>query len=294
MTTINNKMDIQSPTTLSNLLLKARSYLASFHDTPAIDSELLLAYVLKQSRTYLYTHADSMISHNHLQHFIALLEKRREGQPIAYLIGKRDFWTLSLAVSQDTLIPRPETELLVERALVHLKDKSHARVLDLGTGSGAIALSIAKARPDCHITAVDISEKALHIAKQNAANHHLSNVHFYQSDWFSNLPRDKIFDLIISNPPYLAENDPHLTQGDLRFEPHCALVSGETGLEAIIHLIQASKFYLTEKGWLCFEHGYMQKQKIHVILEQFDYSTMQTFTDHQGHDRVTEACIHNK
>lgn len=278
-------------TTLYDVLLDAKHRLMASSETAAMDAEILLAFVLKKSRTYLYTHADKAISKPDLQTFTQFIETRLQGQPIAYLIRKRDFWSLSLTVSEDTLIPRPETELLVERALHHLKNIPEARVLDLGTGSGAIALAIAKERPDCNIWAVDINPNTLEIAKYNAAQHHLSNLQFYQSDWFSDLPHESLFHLIVSNPPYLAENDPHLTQGDLRFEPSDALISGPTGLEAFKQLIHTACSHLIHNGWLCLEHGAMQKSKIGSMLNKCTYCEINTFTDYQGHDRVTEGCF---
>lgn len=276
---------------LSYTLLQARKQLAPFSDSAQIDCECLLTHVLAKPRTYLYTHGDQVLSASELVKFTALLQRRIQGEPVAYLIGKRDFWSLSLSVSPATLIPRPETELLVERALCHLKNIPNAKVLELGTGSGAIALSIAQARPDCSVTAVDISDAALKIAQHNAVKNESTHVNFFQSDWFSKIPQGELFHLIVSNPPYLEADSPYLEQGDVRFEPRLALVSGITGLEAATHLIHTAIHYLYPNGFLCLEHGYTQKKQLWTILKQSGYTAVNTFIDQQGHDRVTEACL---
>lgn len=276
-------------TSIHEILRKSPGELKQASDTPRVDVEVLLAFVLKKTRTFLFSHPEYLLSPAEQNHFQDLLTERKKGMPIAYLIQQQAFWSLPFKVSPHTLIPRPETELLVERALYHIQDIPHAQVLDLGTGCGEIACAILHERPDCFVTAVDISEEALAIARFNAKALHLDHLYFCQSHWFDALPHGKPFHLIVSNPPYLAEHDPHLKQGDLRFEPQSALCSGEHGLDALTHLIQTARSYLLPHGWLCLEHGYQQKKALRALLEKHHYQMITTHQDYQGHDRVTEA-----
>lgn len=252
-----------------------------------IDSEVLLAFSIKKTRTYLYTHPEQVISNAELMQFNELITKRCQGTPIAYLVGSREFWSLPLKVSEATLIPRPETELIVELTLKLLHSVENAQILDLGTGSGAIALALAKEKPNWVITASDKCAKALQVAQENAINLHLSPIQFILSDWFTHIPSEKKFHAILSNPPYIASNDPHLYQGDLRYEPLTALSSGEDGLTALQQVIKQSLARLEKNGLLLVEHGYLQKNAVNTLLRDCGYDEVHCWQDWQGNDRVS-------
>lgn len=256
-------------------------------DSARLDAELLLAHVLAKSRTYLFTWPEVELSAPHFTEFQRLIEQRQQGRPIAYLIGYREFWGLTLNVNDATLIPRPETELLVELALEHLAPDKPARILDLGTGSGAIALALAKERPQTHVLAVDFSSAALAVAQENTQNLGISNVQFQTSSWFNALPKSAQFKLIVSNPPYIAEQDPHLSQGDVRFEPATALSSGADGLDALREIIQQAPYYLIPQGWLLVEHGYDQGAAVIDLLRAHQFKNIACLQDLAGHDRVS-------
>lgn len=268
-------------------LKQATQQLTHVSDTARVDAEILLAHALMKSRTYLYAHPDVTLTKTQQQIFDQFIARRTVGEPIAYITGTREFWSLPLSVSNDTLIPRPETELLVELTLTMIPNQPHTRILDLGTGSGAIALALAKERNDWQITACDYSKNALTIAKKNAQQLGLSNVEFYQSDWFSTIPSFLTFQAIVSNPPYIAENDPHLIEGDVRFEPASALVSGHTGLIALEHIIKHSLVRLEPNGLLFIEHGFEQKLAIRSMLNNYGYKEATCWKDIQGNDRVS-------
>lgn len=277
-------------TTIREDILEATRALQAYSESPRIDAEILLAFAIQKPRLFLFSHPEYRPTDDESRQFQVLIQQRQIGWPIAYLVGRRDFWSFSLTVSPHTLIPRPETELLVERALSHLQAISHPRVLELGTGSGAIALAIATERSDAQITAVDISVDAIHVAEQNARALHIESVEFYPSDWFTQVQPQR-FHLIISNPPYLAPDDPHLQEGDLRFEPPQALISESSGLDAIRHLIQEASRYLEPQGFLCLEHGHTQKAAIQSMFKASGYCCITTHADIQGHSRVTEARV---
>ena len=255
--------------------------------TTRLEAEILLAHTLMNTRAYLYTHAETRLTKTQWQTFQQLINQRAAGLPIAYLTGRREFWSLPFKVSADTLIPRPETELLVELTLAMLTAKPHARLLDLGTGSGAIALACASERPDWQITACDCSESALQIAQENAAEFGITNVNFCHSDWFTEIATQQSFDAIVSNPPYIAANDPHLNVGDLRFEPPLALVGGDDGLAAIQHIIHHGLARLEPGGLLLIEHGFDQKTSVRSMLNRYGYIDVQCWQDWQGNDRVS-------
>ena len=258
-------------------------------DTPVLDCELLLCHVLDVDRTWLKTWPDREISSDHQQQFQQLLQRRIEGEPIAYLVGSQGFWTLNLKVSPDTLIPRPETELLVETAL-ELALPRRARVLDLGTGTGAIALALASERPQWQVSGADLMPGAVELAKHNCQNHKLDNVTLLQSNWYSDIPAQP-FDLIVSNPPYIEEGDRHLSEGDVRFEPASALVSGESGLQDLETLIGQSPDYLAASGWLLVEHGYQQGAAVRELFEQAGFAAVETRLDLNGLERITLGCL---
>lgn len=273
-------------TNVNQALTHGNTSLAQTSPSPRIDAEILLAFVLKTTRTALYTHPEWQVMPKQWQEYQMLIQQRHAGHPIAYLTGSKEFWSLPLQVSSDTLIPRPETELLVELTLTLLATAKQAKILELGTGSGAIALALARERPTWEIQAVDISEPALAIARKNAAALNLLQVQFSQSNWFAGI-KPQFFDAIISNPPYIAENDPHLEEGDIRFEPRQALSSGQEGLNAISEILHSGINYLHSGGFLLIEHGCSQKNAVANCFKQTGYSDITHWSDWQGLDRVS-------
>lgn len=273
--------------TIHETLKDATFLLQKCSDEAYRDAEVLLAYVLKKNRAFLYAYPEKKLSKTEADYFQDLVVLRIEGMPVAYLTGTREFWSLPLKVTQDTLIPRPETELIVELTLALLSEKKEACILDLGTGSGAIALALAYERPHWQIFAVDSSLQALAVAKDNQTSLALHNVECIHSDWFEALEASQKFDAILSNPPYLDENDPHLQQGDLRFEPRQALVAGNSGLESLQIILAKSLARLVPEGLLLLEHGYLQKDAISSMLYDYGYATIAAWQDYQGRDRVS-------
>jgi release factor glutamine methyltransferase len=274
------------PPTLSGLLRQAASALPG--EDARADAELLLAAAMHRPRSWLYAHADEAPAPEALRRFQDLLDRRQRGEPVAYILGRREFWSLDLEVGSDTLVPRPETELLVELALERLPIAAPARVIDLGTGSGAIALAVASERPQARVTAVDASAPALAFAQRNGARLGLERVRFLRSDWFSAV-RDESFELVLSNPPYLADDDPHLREGDLRFEPAMALSCGRDGLEALRRICADAPARLAAGGWLLFEHGLSQGEAARTLLAEAGLESVQTWRDLEGRERVSGA-----
>ena len=250
------------------------------------EAELLLLHVLGRERGWLFAHATDLLDPATAEAFAALLQRRIAGEPVAYLLGRRGFWTLDLAVSPATLIPRPETERLVELALERLPEGVPLRIADLGTGSGAIALALASERPLAQIVATDMSGDAIAVAAGNARQHGLANVAFRQGSWHAPLAGER-FDLIASNPPYIASDDPHLAQGDLRFEPATALASGHDGLDDIRLIIAGAPAHLQPGGWLLMEHGWDQGEAIRALLEGAGFVEVETALDLEQRDRVS-------
>ncbi len=239
-------------------------------------------------RAWLFVHADDRMPAGAASRFESLVARREHGEPVAYLLGRRGFWTLDLETTPAVLIPRPETELLVEQALMRIPADRSAHVADLGTGSGAIALAIARERPQASVVATDASEAALAVASANAVKHGIGNVEFRHGDWLMPLAGER-FDLIVSNPPYIAAGDPHLLQGDLRFEPQNALASGDDGLDAIRIIVRDAPAHLLPGGWLLLEHGWEQGGAVRDLLRNAGFVDVATERDLEGRDRVTRG-----
>lgn len=254
-------------------------------DSAKRDAEILLQYITGQSRTFIFAFAETELKATELTELELLLQRRELGEPIAYLIGEREFWSLPLFVSPATLIPRPDTECLVEQALFRLP-KKNCQVLDLGTGTGAIALAMATERPESAIIGVDFNPDAVSLAKRNQVRLTIKNVQFLQSDWFNSLSSQH-FDMIVSNPPYIDESDYHLQQGDVRFEPLTALVADNQGLSDLAHIVSESTAYLKHQGWLLVEHGWQQGAAVRELFKQYGYSNIETCLDYGGRDRIS-------
>ncbi len=274
---------------IAALLSEGAQRLAENSEQPALEAEILLSHVTGKSRTHFRAFAESEVPEVETLQFRSLINQRRSGHPIAYLTGVREFWSLAFEVNPDVLIPRPETELLVEVALEWVRSLETPDILDLGTGSGAIPISIASERHDAHLTAIDVSVAALTIAQKNAARLGTPNVQFLQGDWLKALPAEARFDLIVSNPPYIPDHDAHLTRGDLRFEPRSALAAGQDGLDDIRTIAQEARAFIKLGGGLALEHGFDQAPAIQEILVALGYHTIQMRQDLQRHPRVTMA-----
>ena len=261
---------------------------AELPDSPTarLDAELLLAAALGKPRSFLHTWPERIVSTEAAQAFDGFLKRRRTGEPVAYILGQQGFWNIDLEVATHTLIPRPETEMLVETALELLPSAIPHRLLDLGTGTGAIALSLAKDRPQWTVTAVDRVEEAVELAERNRQRLHLDNAHVMRSHWFSAVEGQR-FDLILSNPPYIASNDPHLVEGDVRFEPSSALVSGTDGLDDLRLIVSQAPAHLEAGGWLLLEHGYDQGAAVRELLNRHGFEQIQTRRDLGDHERIT-------
>lgn len=258
--------------------------------TARIEVQCLLQNVLKVPRSYLLAHPEQVLDAAQQASYASLLHRRLQGEPVAHILAEREFFGLNFKVTPATLIPRPETELLVESALQRIPAHGHFRVLDLGTGSGAIALSISHARPKVEVTAVDASEAALEVARENAVRLGIRNVTFIRSDWYAALD-DKRYDLIVSNPPYIEAGDAHLTQGDLRFEPPSALVSGADGMDDILRIVGQAHRYLEPGSWLLLEHGYEQAEPVRLLLDQNGFANVFSVKDIAGIERVSGGML---
>jgi release factor glutamine methyltransferase len=277
---------------IQDLLYKTTKDLIPVTITPRLDAELLLTHVLQKNRSYLHSHNDQKLNSEIMETVFELIEQRLTGKPIAYIIKHKEFWSLDLEINEHVLIPRPETELLVELTLQLLPTNKSLRIADLGTGSGAIAIAIAKERPNWFITATDNSNKALLLAQKNAKRLNLTNIQFVLSDWCLNLSEHK-FDSIISNPPYIAENDPHL-QSSIKFEPHLALVAKNNGLADIATIIDQAKNKLNTDGVLLLEHGYNQGLAVKDLLMANNYKRITQHQDLAGLDRAICGYINRK
>lgn len=255
-----------------------------------VDAEALLLHVLQRPRSWLFAHADDLLDAASEAAVLALVQRRAAGEPVAYLTGRRGFWTLELEVTPATLIPRPETELLVELALQRVAPAAAVQVADLGTGSGAIALAIASERPQAQVLATDASIEALAVARRNAQRLGVANLRFAHGDWLAPLEGGR-FALVVSNPPYIEAGDPHLAQGDLRFEPASALASGADGLDDIRRIVQGARGVLQRGGWLLLEHGWQQGAAVRALLCQAGYAQVFTAQDLEARERVSGGCL---
>ncbi|MDD5265730.1 MAG: peptide chain release factor N(5)-glutamine methyltransferase [Methylococcales bacterium] len=274
--------------TIKTLLAHAANSLTSHSDSPLLDAEVLLGFVLNKPRTYLRAWCDNTLTDQQISAFEALIKQRLQGIPIAYLTGTREFWSRDFTVTPDVLIPRPDTELLIELSLDLIPKNQAANLIDLGTGSGIIAVTLAAERPNAHVTAVDASLAAVAVARHNARQHQLTNIEFYQSDWFANVP-ESLFDLVISNPPYIDSDDEHLQQGDVRFEPKTALIADNQGLSDIQIIADKARSYLKPAGHLLIEHGYNQAPQVQAIFNALAYDKVQSHIDLSGQPRVTHG-----
>ena len=254
-------------------------------ESPKRDAEILLEHVTGKARTYLLAFGETLLTAEQEAQLAALLARRKTGEPVAHLVGEREFWSLPLYVSAATLIPRPDTECLVEQALARLPTAA-CSILDLGTGTGAIALALATERPDCPVTAVDVMPDAVTLAQRNVERLGLGNVTVLQSSWFSAL-ENRLFALIVSNPPYIDEHDPHLEQGDVRFEPLTALVAANEGLADLDHIVTTSRQHLLSGGWLLVEHGWTQGNAVRALFTNAGYRAVATCRDYGGNERLT-------
>lgn len=265
--------------------LKTATLRLTHSDSAKRDAEILLGFVTGRARTYLLAFGETPLTAEQTEQLTVLLARRERGEPVAYLIGEREFWSLPLSVSPATLIPRPDTECLVELALERLPAAPCA-ILDLGTGTGAIALALASERPDCQLTGIDLQPEAVALAQHNAQKLAVNNARFLQGSWFTPVAGQK-FALIASNPPYIDEADPHLGQGDVRFEPCSALVAAEQGLADLAAIVQQAADYLEPQGWLLLEHGWQQGENVRALLNAAGFIAVATHRDYGGNDRVT-------
>ncbi len=271
---------------INNLLSSAARQLATGTESAQLDAEILLCLAINKPRSFLRAWPDKKLTLSQEQLFNQYLDERVQGKPIAYITGYKEFWSRDFKVTPEVLIPRPDTELIIELCLDLIPQNANTNMLDLGTGSGIIGITLAAERPSAKVIASDYSASALRIAQLNAQTHHTSNITFYQSDWLTHIPNQQ-FDLIVSNPPYIAKDDVHLTQGDLRFEPSSALSATENGLSDIKTIINHARDYLAPNGHLLIEHGYNQQEAVQGIFRDFNYYNINTHVDLSGQPRVT-------
>ena len=277
-----------SEITIDSLLRHSATELKKNSTSARLDVELLLGHVLRKTRVELITASKDLVTPENAALFTNLVRRRQEGKPVAQLVGSREFWSLNLAVTTDTLIPRPETEILVECALTHIPKDQPADFLDLGTGSGAIALAVATERPNIHITATDINDRTLAIAKYNAAALKLAHIEFQCGSWFQPVAGRK-FSTIVANPPYVSDMEYVVHKFELQHEPTLALRGGEDGLDCIKTIIEQAPKHLFNDGWLAIEHGYRQGPIVEILLREAGFRSIFSYSDLQGHARVTEG-----
>ena len=276
---------MQAPA-INDALQSAIAQFTPAHASARLDAELLLAHALGQSRSYLRAWPERLLTDQQVQMLAMLVARRVAGEPIAHILGRREFWSLDLEITPATLIPRPETELLVELALARIPVDAVWEIADLGTGSGAIALAVARERPRCRVTATDVSMAALAVAQDNAQRLAIGNVVFQQGAWYAGLGQQR-FDVIVSNPPYIRADDPHLRQGDVRFDPLSALVSGADGLDDLRVILAGAPDHLRPGAWLLVEHGYDQGEAVRRLFADAGLVDIESVKDLAGHPRVT-------
>lgn len=271
---------------IQQALQQASQALSETSPSAGLDAQVLLTHTLHCNSAHLAAWPEKDLSEQQASQYLRLIQQRIKGVPVAHLTGTREFWSLNFNVDDSTLIPRPETETLVEFILEKFAGIKNFKLLDMGTGTGAIAIAIAKEKPEWQIFASDVSEQALDLARQNSDLHQTDNTTFTHSNWFNEIT-DHDFDIIVSNPPYIAEDDPHLSAGDVRFEPQSALTSGVEGMDDIEHLCLHAKNHLTNNGWLIVEHGYNQNQLVADCFAKNDYTQIEQKKDLSGHTRMT-------
>jgi len=289
---VNTDNSLDNPNTIAAALALGKAHCAQ-SESPSLDAQLLLMHVLGCDRTRLMGWPEQVLTPDQDKQYRQLLKQRAAGHPVAHLTGTREFWSLPLEVNASTLIPRPETECLVEatleRACSVLENKPEVEILELGTGTGAISLALASELPDSIILATDKLDEAVALAIRNRDRLGLERIEIIQSDWFKSIPKNRTFNVIVSNPPYIDASDPHLEQGDVRFEPHTALVSGENGLADIGHIICEGVHYLNREGWMLLEHGHLQGEPVRELFRKFGYQHIHTLQDYANLDRITLA-----
>ena len=273
---------------ICQLLRSASTQLSDLSESPRLDAEVLLAHLLNKSRTWLVTWPDKALTEAEITDFEALVQRRKAGEPVAHITAQREFWSLPLRITKDTLIPRPDTELMVEQILLAYPANTQIELVDLGTGSGAIALALASERPNWKITATDQSSAALEVARHNARQLNINNIEFISGNWLEPLA-GRVFDVVASNPPYIADQDPHLRQGGVRFEPLSALASGADGLNDIRELCNQAKHHLKHKGMLIIEHGFDQKEQTWEIFTVSGYKNLSQHHDLASNPRLTSG-----
>ena len=274
--------------TTDQLLNEGARLLRTVSDSPRLDAELLLGHALGERRVYLYRTLSAAVPAEAAARYTALLGQRVQHRPLAQILGQRDFWSFSLRVTEDTLVPRPETELLVEQALNRIPPQATQAIADLGTGTGAVAIAIARERPQCRVVATDLSHEALAVARSNAATLESANISLHFGDWFAAVNGEK-FAVIVSNPPYIADDEWPETGPELTFEPRLALSGGRDGLADIRRIISAAPAHLDSGGWLLLEHGFRQAAAVQGLLKQAGFESITTLTDLAGQPRVTEG-----
>lgn len=271
---------------IQNALQQANLDLSKTSPSARLDAQVLLTHILNCNTAHLAAWPEKELSSEQEKNYLNLIQQRQQGLPVAHLTGSREFWSLNFLVNNSTLIPRPETETLIEFILENFGDKKELKLLDIGTGTGAIALSIANEKPAWEIIGSDISKQAIQLANSNKEQFEITNCKFTQSDWFNNITTND-FDIIVSNPPYIANDDPHLKEGDVRFEPHSALTSGDNGMDDIEHLCTQAKNHLKSNSWLIIEHGYNQQHLVAECFAKNNFIDIEQKQDLAGHVRMT-------
>lgn len=275
---------------IKQALHQANQKLVNNSPSALLDAQVLLSHLLQCNTAHLIAWPEKNLSKIQEIEFLKLIEQRQQGLPIAHLTGQREFWSLNFFVNNSTLIPRPETETLVEFILEKFGDKKNLKLLDMGTGTGAIAIAIASEKTDWEIIASDISSDAINLARKNSKHIKANNTKFIESDWFKNISTTD-FDIIVSNPPYIANDDPHLNQGDVRFEPDSALTAGKSGMDDIEILCTQAKNHLAKEGWLIVEHGYNQEKPVADCFTKSNFNSIIQKHDLSGHTRMTAGKI---